>query len=258
MQFIRKNSAWLMPAMLILFILQIIVFPFAMGITYAIRPDGVSHVITYTPGSLVWDDATGIQQNGTAELSLFDTVYNNVNSENGDSVVAPGTDLTSIIRLKNDAPKPVKYTAVVYEIKSVDYLPVNSGMNGNGFTDTNSYTLPKSAEGARVVRAVEGSIGAGEITDFDIDWLWRFYDSDEQDVVDTFLGNKAAFEEADDIVLGFYIVIQDDNEYVKPTIPGTGREATQGIYGTLMAISAVVLVVLVVDRAVSARKEKAK
>lgn len=254
MQFIRKNSVWLMPAMLILFVLQAIVFPFAMGITYAGRPDGVSHVITYTPGVLMWDESTNIATNGSAELSLFETIYNNVESE--DKVVAPGTDLTSIIRLKNDGPKPVKYTAMLYEIKSVPYLPVTSEMNGTGFEDTNDYTLPKSAEGANVVRAVKGNIGAGEIVDFDIDWFWNFYDSDEQDVIDTFLGDKAANDEADDIVLGYYIIIEDDNEYIKPELPGTGREAGRGIYGALMGISAIVLVILVADRAVSRKRKK--
>lgn len=247
MQFIRKNSAWLMPVMLILFILQIILFPFAMGITYAGRPESVSHVITYTTNSLVWDSTTGINTDGAARLSLFDTIYNNV--EGSDKVVAPGTDLTSIIRFKNDAGKAVSYTAVLYEIKSVDYLPVSSSMEGSGFKDTDEYTIPKSAENAKIIRSVTGEVRAGEITDFDINWLWNFYDSDEQDVIDTFLGNKAADDDADDITLGFYIVVEEDEDVVvKPTLPSTGREAGHGVYIALMGISAIVLVLLILDR----------
>lgn len=256
MQFIRKNSAWLMPATLILFVLQVIAFPFAMGITYAGRPEGVSHVITYSPGALVWDDATDIATDGTAQLSLFNTIYNNVDSE--DKAVAPGTDLTNIIRLKNDSRKAVSYTAVLYEIKSVDYLPVESSMKGNGFTDTDNYTLPKSAQNAKVIRAVEGGIGAGEIVDFDIDWLWEFYESDEQDVIDTFLGDKAADDDADDILLGFYIVVQDDNNYNPPELPDTGRAAFKGIYGALFGISTIVLILLVNDKTRIRKSKKAE
>lgn len=254
MQALRKNAAWLTPLMLILFILQVIAFPFAMGITYATRPDKISHVITYTPGRLAWDDATNIAADGTAKLSLFDTIYNNVESE--DKVVAPGTDLTSIIRLKNDGSKPVSYTAMLYEIKSVPELPVDSALNGNGFADTSDYTLPSSAEGARVVRAVKGNVNSGEIVDFDIDWLWRFYDSDEQDIIDTFLGNKAADGEADDILLGFYIVIEDNNEYFKPQLPGTGREALQGGYGVLLGVSGLLLFILIIDGVIAKAKRR--
>lgn len=55
----------------------------------------------YARGSLKWDSATGIDANGVACLSLFDIAYENVRSDDGDKLVAPGTSEQSVIRLKN-------------------------------------------------------------------------------------------------------------------------------------------------------------
>ena len=53
-----------------------------------------AHVLSYTTGRLTWDRATGIDENGAAVLSLFADAYQNVLSENGERVAAPGTDGT--------------------------------------------------------------------------------------------------------------------------------------------------------------------
>lgn len=88
------------PTVLILFILEIIAFPFALGFTWAGRSETPERVLSYTPGSLTWDSAADIDPNGAANLSLFETLYYNVKSDNEDKVVAPGTQSSSIVRLK--------------------------------------------------------------------------------------------------------------------------------------------------------------
>ena len=100
---------------------QVVLFPFAMGFTYAGRNESPHHVLTYTTGSLTWNSATGVDPDtGVAELSLFSDHYQNVQSDNGEKVVAPGTENTNIVRLKNSVSRTITYVAVMYRIKSAN------------------------------------------------------------------------------------------------------------------------------------------
>lgn len=249
---IKHHTRWLLPAVLILFILEIFTLPLVLELTYAGRSEAPNHILTYTPGSLKWDNTTGVDKNGTAILSLFHSQYGNtVNADNGDKVIAPGTDGFNIVRLKNNAEKSVNYTAVLYKIKDNPELPVEAELNGNGFTDTDTYTLPDKVKDSNVIRSVSGKVGSGEIQDFDINWLWEYYEDDAQDIIDTLLGDKAAYEEANDVTVGLYIVVEDNNEYINPEPPQTG-DAGVGMYIVLMIISGSMLILLTVTR----RKEK--
>ena len=249
---IKHHTRWLLPVVLILFILEIFTLPLVLELTYAGRSEVPNHVLTYTPGRLKWDDATGVDKNGTAILSLFHSQYGKtVHADNGDKVIAPGTDGFNIVRLKNNADKPVNYIAVLYEIKDNPEIPVEAELSGNGFTDTNTYTLPDRVKESEVIRSVAGKIGSGEIQDFDINWLWEYYENEAQDVIDTLLGDKAAYEEANDVTVGLYIVVEDNNEYIKPDTPQTG-DAGIGMYVVLMVISGALLILLTVTR----RREK--
>lgn len=246
---LAKHRGWLLPTVLILFILEVITFPFVLGFTLADRSETPKRLLTYTPGKLTWDSADQIDETGAATLALFDSVYHNVNADNGDKVVAPGTEGVSIVRLRNTADKAVSYTAVLYRIRSTDLLPVDVSLSGDGFTDTNTYRLPEGvmAKDGDVIRAVSGTLGGNMIQDFDVDWTWRFYDSDKQDIIDTWLGDKAANGFADDVTVGLYIVVEDDNRYFTPDVPPTG-DLGVGIYIVLMCISGIVLVLLLLDK----------
>jgi len=259
--FSDKVSRWLLPAFLILFILEVITLPLVLGVTYSGRSESPDHTLTYTPGRLTWDKATGIDENGVAQLDLFDAVYPGVEAENGDNVVAPGTEGYNIIRLKNGVGGSIKYTAVLYRIRTNDALPVEADLVGD-YTDTEIYPLPEEVTEEQVLRAVSGFIRGGEIIDFDISWLWEFYTSDEQDQIDVALGNGE-----DTVTVGLYIVVEDDNDYSDdedpPKLPGikdkyikpapyTGDDNGVGTYIALMAISFIVLLLLMWDR----RKEK--
>lgn len=208
----------LLTAALILFLISAALFPFAVGITYSGRSEAPEHVLTYTTGKLTWDSATGIDANGAAEMSLFDAHYQNVDSQNSDSVVAPGTQGNSIVRLHNSVGYSIQYVAVLYQIKDEPQLPVQASLSGVGFADTQTYPLPDGVTESQVVRAVSGTLGGGQIQDFDILWDWTYFVSDERDVVDTQLGDKAAFLTADDVTVGLYIVVEEDRP-VDPVIP---------------------------------------
>lgn len=214
----HKTNHWLGPAALMMFLLTMVLLPFAAEHTYAGRSESPSHTLTYTPGSLVWDSATNVDTaTGVAELSLFSSSYQNVASENGDNVIAPGTDGKNIIRLKNDASQPITYVAVMYRIKEADTLPVTPALaDDDAFTPTASYPLPEGITDEQVVSAVTGTVDADALQDFDITWQWAYYESDARDQADTALGNKAARASADEVLAGLYIVVEEDTSSSDP------------------------------------------
>ena len=259
----RKNRLFSLAFTLLM--LTVFSLPAAIAFTYAGRSESASHVLTYTTGKLTWDSATSIMQNGAASLNLFSEAYANVQSENEDRVVAPGTQKQSIVRLKNSANNPIQYVAVMYRIKEEATLPVAPELSSSGFTQTSNYPLPDGVQANQVVRAVTGTVNAGQIQDFDIAWHWNYDDGAQRDQMDTELGNKAAFAQADDVTAGLYIVVTEeqpsvdpsdpddpDNSYVYPEVPQTGDSSPIRFYQGLMVISGILLLLLIWDR----RKEK--
>lgn len=243
---------WLLPAVLILFLLEVILLPYAVGLTYAGRSEGPNHLLTYTTGTLTWDSPTGIRADGVAMLDFFDASYQNVQAQNGDNLVAPGTEKTSIVRLKNDTATPVRYTALLYRVKEEDTLPVAPRLTGADFADTDIYPLPEGVTKEQVVRAVTGTVAAGTVQDFDITWGWTYYEDDTRDKLDAALGNTAAFAEADKVTAGLYIVVEDEGSgsgdgpgsYIEPGLPQTGDDSSLVLYVTLLLISGILMVLL--------------
>lgn len=244
-------SRWLLPVVLILFLLEIILLPYAVGATYAGRSESPNHILTYTTGTLTWDSATGIGADGVALLDFFDASYQNVQAHNGDNLVAPGTEKTCIVRLKNNTGNAIRYTALLYRIKEEDLLPVAPQLTGTGFADTGIYPLPEGVTQDQVVRAVTGTLDAGTLQDFDIQWGWRYYEDAARDQMDTALGNKAAFAQADEVTAGVYIVVENEGggsePYILPQIPQTGDGSNPALYVVLLAASGVLLLLLVLE-----------
>lgn len=252
----KKLREWLFPAILILFILQVILLPVMIGLTYAVPAERPEHILTYRTGSLVWDKATSVRPDGSAELTFFETLYQNVNAGNAEKVLAPGTEKDRVVRLKNDTNKEITYTAVLYSLSTSQNLDIGATLSGDGFSDTSQYMLPESIKEETVIRAVGGKLGAKKLQDFDINWFWNYEDGanvDERDRIDTYLGNKAASGKADDATLGFYIVVRDGGEVVPS--PQTGDNTMIGGYVVLMIISGSMTVILAVTRKRSSRDE---
>ena len=245
----EKLQKWMLPAVLSLFILQVILLPVVLGVTYATRSQRPEHILTYTTGNLKWDSNTAVTASGSGELNFFETLYQNVNAENNEKILAPGTERDSVIRLKNDSGRTISYTVVVYSMKSSELLTARAELVGDGFTDTNKYTLPEGIEESAVIRAVEGTLDAAKMQDFDIDWLWEFEDAvdmDARDAIDTYLGDKAADGYADDMTIGFYLVVHDGRD-ITPN-PKTGDNTMIWGYLVLMMISGVLLLELLISR----------
>ena len=228
-----KRREWIFSAILILFIVQVI-----LGLTYATRSEQPEHILTYTTGSLIWDKDTAVRPDGSASLSFFETLYENVNAENAEKVLAPGTEKDSVVRLKNDTNREITYTAVLYSRSTSSDLDIGAALSGDGFSDVSYDTLPENIKKETVIRAVGGKLGAKKLQDFDINWFWHYEDganADERDRIDTYLGNKAANGRADEATLGFYIVVRDGGEIVPS--PQTGDNTMIGGYVVLMIIS---------------------
>lgn len=245
----EKLREWLFPAILILFILQVMLLPVMIGLTYAVPAERPEHILTYRTGSLVWDEATSVRPDGSAELSFFETLYQNVNAGNAEKVLAPGTEKDSVVRLKNDTNKEITYTAVLYSLSTSPDLDIGATLSGDGFSDTSRYTLPENIKKEAVIRAVGGKLDAKKLQDFNINWFWNFEDganTDKRDGIDTYLGNKAANGKADEATLGFYLVVYDDSEVVP--LPGTGDDTMIGGYVVLMLISGGMCLFLTITR----------
>lgn len=244
----KRAAQWLLPTALVLFILEVLLLPLVLELTYAGSGEGPDHVLSYTAQNLSWDAGTDIREDGVAVLDLFDTVYDQVNGQ-GDKVVAPGTAGSNIIRLKNEADHEISFTVVLYRIRTNDAIAVEPSLTGDGLEDTLSYHLPESVAGADVIRAATGTLEAGRIQDFDIAWAWEFSQGDDQDAADTLLGSS---DNDDQVTVGFYIVVED-NGLFPPNPPETGDNGHIYAYLTLMAISLVVVLLLWLGR----RREEA-
>lgn len=227
---------------LTLLLIQLILLPAALGVTYASSGTRPEHILTYTTGRLTWDSAT---ETDRARLELFRRGYDNVNAADGQRVIAPGTAGETVVRLKNNTGRTVRYTAVLYEKKTNAALPVTSALTGEAFTDTTSYVLPDGVDKGQVVRAVSGTVGGNQRQDFSILWSWLFEVSAAQDAADTALGNAATDVEE----LGFYLTVVDQGgsggtviDPVTPT-PKTGDEFSPGWY--VLAPGAAALIVII-------------
>ena len=244
--FFEKNRQRILPLLLALAVLALLSLPLAVNPAWAAPGTSPDHVLTYNQNSLKWDSATGINADGTAELTLFGANYNNVESADGSKVVAPGTDGSNMIRLVNNVSGRIRYTAVLYSIKTDPRIPVQPSLGGTGMYDTASYQLPAGVTGAEVIRAVRGTVAGHGLQDFDISWNWLFEVrdaqgvTDAQDVTDTELGNAAAAAmkvqtEGDSVTVGFYIVVEDSNNYY---VPKTGDDSHIAMYLAFMLIAA--------------------
>ena len=244
---VLKRLFW---AVLVLFSLQVVLLPVFLSVTYASGSQKPEHIISYQSGNLEWDDSADVLDDGTAKLNLLDTVYNNVKSSNDEKVIAPGTDKDNIIRLVNKGKSKISYTAVLYSFKTNNSLAAFATFDGNGFSDTDEYLLPKNVSKENVIRAVKGEVGAGQMQEFDIGWSWRFEDDDISagDSIDTLLGNLAAQGNADEFGIGFYIVVNDNGTTVTPKPPDTSDSFSLLIYMDFMAVSGVALVLLIAVR----------
>lgn len=252
---------WLLPAVLILFILQAVTFPFALGKSWAGRSEMPDHLLTCNmKGHLVWDSETEVDDNGVAQLNLFASKYGDPvtvdSGEDGSKLVAPGTNKETIVRLYNKFINNIVYKVVLYQyqenipekINMRDKLQTRllDAIDGLGFADDTKPVLPEGVTEDQVIRAVTGKISSQKYQDFDINWLWDF-EAEGKDGEDTLLGSLTAEGKDPSTTLGMYIVAQPDTsgsgDVITPEASNTGDSGI-GVYLGLMAVCGGLLMLL--------------
>lgn len=247
----------LLPAVLVLFLLEVITFPVVLTLTYATKNTNPEHILTYADEALTWDANTVVRPDGSAELSLFETIYGNTVSDNGEKLLAPGTQGDSLVRLKNDSSETASYTAVVYTIKNNASLPVAAGLSGTGWTATTNHPVPEGVQRDQVTHAVTGQLPAGQIQDFQLDWHWLYEESMTQDELDTMLGDAAADGYAADVTIGIYILISGNDGTTYVPAPQMGHSNIIIGYVILLCVSAAVLLILIFLRRMERKPDEA-
>lgn len=192
----------------ILFAATLVTFPYALNLTWAMPGSDSDRTLTYITGSLTWDSGEDIDGNGSIKLGMFNWYYDNVEAENWDNVVAPGTAKNTCIRLLNASPNDVNYYAVLYRDDiDINRVPVTASLYGAGAYNVKQYPLPSDVSEDEVVDVIKGDVGSNSVTTVEIDWDWVFHTDNAGDEYDTMLGNK---EHLDSARFGLYIVVEDN------------------------------------------------
>ncbi len=244
----KQLSKRLLRLTAVLVLLEVLTFPIVVKLTFAGRSEGTDRILTYSPGKLVWDDDKKILSDGTAVLSLFDSDYTNVKADNGDLLIAPGTGGESIVRLKNEAGYTVEYTAICYSIESPKLSGMTVTLESEGATEIEPGNELKDIPESKIIRALSGTVAAGQIQDFDVGFEWNYEINHAIDEDDTDLGDASAIGKSDDITIGIIVYITDMNYGGGDIGPATGDHIPFTLYIILTIVSAVFLIFLIIER----------
>ena len=202
------------------------------------------------PGFEVWDPNT--VWSGETDVEIFSIRYDNesgettVRSQDGTKVLAPGTGSTYEFALENTGNVSLDYTLEMEAwFSDAEYpIPVVASVVGH----EGEYLLGSAEEMVDVLRLEEvrqsGTVAAGNIMPFSLNWEWPFELDDEYD---TMLGNMAVEED-----LTLTVVIKTTASYsADPDEPGgsppqTGDTAQIELYAIMMVayLAGVLLILL--------------
>lgn len=208
------KKLWLLEGLFLLCMLQICLLPGLIGETYADPTRRQEHRVTYARHSLEWDSQTEIDGNGAARLEFFQSEYPHIKAEDGERLLAPGSGESRVVRLKNAQKGKIQYTAVLYELGEQSTVPAEIHLSGADFQDAQEEMLPDGIRKESVIRAVTGELPGGESQEFQVGWSWIFEDAEETEEKnerDTRLGNEASDGSPEELQLGFYLTVVDQN-----------------------------------------------
>lgn len=246
--------SWL--ALPVLVVLQMFVLPVFIGTTYASKNPNPEHTLIYNDHRVSWGAGTSVNKDGIASLEFFDTSYKGVRSEDGENVIAPGTERETVIRLQNKSANDITYKAVFYKTGSDD-IPINVCIMGSNLSEEESINLPDNIEG-NLIKAVSGEIKGERVTEFDVQWSWDFEGirgSSQTNESDTLLGNSV--ETLEDLGLGLYIVVYDDNDVVTTKPPKTSDDSDLLLYLIATLVSGLILTVYISRRRIGGASSEA-
>lgn len=225
---IKKCTPWLLPTVLVLFILEVVCLPLVIKFTWPTDRPSPDHVLTYSLNKLTWDEDTVVDPiTRAAKLNIFDDTYEGeAQSDNGDHIIAPGLSKQSVVRLFNSRLNAVDYYAFLYYKQSTEDIPITITFDPENTYPRlpNGYVMPPeiTGQGYTIIGAYYGFVPGSAMSDLTINWEWPFEDPadiDGRDAVDTELGNKAANNDFENVEVGLYVYIED---YDTGGIPGGG------------------------------------
>lgn len=193
-------------------------------------------------------DASGVWSTNT-KIDIFKSSYTNkqgqltVKSSDGDKIIAPGTSNSFVFKLANTGNVPLDFELDLDAYVTEGYeLPIKVRLHRYDNTwllgdKDNWMFIPHLDQSGD-----KGTMGAGKYFYYTLEWEWPF----ESDVkYDTALGDAAKFTEdiSLTIVINTYAEESDDiNAEMGITIPNTGDTSSLVIWGTVAALSLVVII----------------
>ncbi|MBQ3099825.1 MAG: hypothetical protein IJC50_02430 [Clostridia bacterium] len=223
-----------------------------------------SYTGSVRPGFEASDDQT-VWTTDT-QVEIFRISYENgekvvtVHSNDGDKLIAPGTENSYTFKLKNTGNVALDYTVEVdaYFTPADIEIPVVTRLNrydGEWIVGAREEYADISALDKAEDKAI---LGAGKYTYYTLDWMWPFESGNDE--YDTMLGNLAVDED-----LTFTIVIKTTAEAnVDPTRddgitpPQTGDNTQLALWVVIAASSFIVFIILIVIQKKEKRRAKAQ
>ena len=190
---------------------------------------------------------------GETDIEIFRVTYENgsgqvtVNSENGDKLLAPGTENTYSFALENTGNNALEYTMSMeaYFTDGTHVIPVEARVRSH----EGGYLCGTAEEYVPVLELNqvhdEGTLRVGYIMPYTLEWRWPFEIDDEYD---TMLGNLAVEED-----ISLTIIIRTTASYTPDPGPGSGIPKTGdtsqiGLMMTIMVASAAGLMILLIPK----------
>ena len=191
----------------VLFALACLTFPFAFNLTWSAPYSNADRTITYTTNKLEWDASAPTNADGTINLELFKPEYDNVKSEDGENIVAPGTSNSRSVRFMNESTAAIRYWATLYrtDATGANVVAHVTGDEDAELTDQHYYPDGVNENDVVEVETRTGMLTGSNTTQLGVNWEWVFEESKFQDTIDTMVGNTSDGK----VEYGLYVVCEE-------------------------------------------------
>lgn len=201
---------------------------------------------TADPSFMAYDE--NVVWSTNTEVEIFRISYEDgeanitVNSENGDKVIAPGTENEYTFYLKNTGNIPIAYTVWTEAIFSKEDAPIPVEVKVNGVGGR--YFIGTESLWEDVLRLNEfkqsGELSVNNYASYTLNWMWPF--ENDQDEYDTYLGNLAGEEDVT-LTIKIHTVASADADAMGGT-PTTGDETPVALLWVVLALSSGLLILV--------------
>ena len=209
---LNKKRGFLGVAIAFLSALVLLTFPFAFNATWSQGVSDADRTLTYTTDAtsgakLEWDTTATTNPDGTINLEIFKSEYDNAKSTDGTNIVAPGTSNSKKVCIANKCTtSAIRYYATAYRADGT-LVRVKPVLSGDGEPTTESdYYYPKSQTSTPLyTEGMCGIVKANEWQEVTVGWDWAFEEDTFQDSEDT----KAGENGSNEVTYSLYVVAEE-------------------------------------------------